>query len=39
MNVEEILALVQMIFDTIKKYFAVIFGNGNEVEKDDTATN
>lgn len=34
MSVDEVLSLIQMIFDTIKKYFDMIFGKStDETEK------
>ncbi len=32
-DMNDVLELIQMIFDTIRKYFLLILGRGDEVEK------
>lgn len=35
-NIQEVIDLVQMIFDTIKKYLLLVLGRGDEVNTDKT---
>lgn len=34
-NMQEVLDLIQMIFDTIRKYILLILGRGDEIEDGD----
>lgn len=36
-NMQEVLDLIQMIFDTIRKYILLILGRADEIEKDTEA--
>lgn len=33
-NMQEVLDLVQMIFDTIRKYILLVLGRSDEIEED-----
>lgn len=33
-NMQEVLDLIQMIFDTIRKYILIVLGRGDEIEEE-----
>lgn len=36
-NMQEVLDLIQMIFDTIRKYVLLVLGRADEIEEDTEA--
>lgn len=37
-NMQEVLDLIQMIFDTIRMYILIVLGRGDEIERPNTDT-
>lgn len=35
-NMQDVLDLITMIFDTIRKYILIILGRGDEIENEET---
>ena len=34
-NMQEVLDIIQMVFDTIRKYVLLILGRGDEIEEEE----